>query len=299
VVELVTGVLLPRSTWTSHGPIRPLTPIDPAQLRGLSVHWPGSPGRWGASPALQESCRRLEDERRQHTSPSASDPSKPWNDLAYSCAVDLAGRAFEGRGIAWRPAANGDAAVNQRWLAVTVLMGAGDPVTPAAVDGVRTVRDAVLARYPHAVEVVGHRDLHPTECPGPRLYDLIRAGAFTGPATHIQEADVPLTDDDIDRIAAATASRVWTVGWPAPTADDPKRVERAQDRLVWAARGSGLTGTLDTILGMLRGGVPVALTDETVAQLAAAIVQRLPAGQVDQHAVAAAVRAELAAALAT
>ena len=315
----MTHALLPRSAWTSTGPIKSLTPLYPAEVRGLAVHWPGSPGRWGTTPTLEETARRLEDERRQHTSTSASDPSKPWSDIAYSLAVDLAGRLFDARGLRWRPAANGDADVNRRYVAVTVLMGADDPVTPAAVDAVRAARALVLQTYPHAVEVVGHRDLHQTECPGPGLYQLVRSGAFTAaPAAPAQEDDMPTADEVADAVLTrlakaatpgqdseadaavfAVARRVWTVGWPAGTADDPKRQETAQDRLVWAARGSGVAGTLDTILGLLRtGGGPVVLADQTVAALADAIVHRLPGGQTDPAAVAAAVRAELAAALA-
>lgn len=311
----MTHALLPRSTWTSRGPVNPLTPLDPSEVRGLAVHWPGSPGRWGPVPTLQDTARRLEDERIQHTSSSSSDPTKPWSDIAYSMAVDLAGRLFEARGLQWRPAANGDAAVNRRYLAVTVLMGAGDTVTPAAVDAVRAARAAVLARYPHAVEVVGHRDLHATDCPGDQLYRLVRSGAFT--AAPGEDDDMPTADEVADvllrRIATAAtpgrdqaadaavyaiARRVWTVGWPAGTAQEPDRQETAQERLVWAARGSALAGAVDSILGALRGGQPATLADETVQALADAIVAKLPAGMTDAAGVAAAVRAELAAALA-
>lgn len=196
--------LLPRSAWTSHGPIRPLTPLDPAQVRGLAVHWPGSTGAWGQTPTLAETIKRLETQRRQHTTPSLADPSKPWSDFGYCLAADLAGRLFEGRGLGYRPASNGSSVTNAAYPSITVLMGPRDKVTPAAVDAVRYARELLLERYPHATQIVGHRDLHPTECPGPELYELLQSGAFTAPVQ--EDDDMPTADEIADAIFSRLAS---------------------------------------------------------------------------------------------
>lgn len=293
----VVPELIPRSAWTSvPRPTGSLTRMVAEDVRGVAVHWPGSPGSWGAFPSQATSARRLEAERVQHTSPSTSDPSKPWADIAYSLACDLAGRVFDCRGVDYRPAANGDRVVNGRYVAVTVLMGVDDDVTTAAVEGVRFARRLVLARFPHAVEVVGHRDVHQTECPGPRLYDLVRSGAFTEPTT-VEDQMTPAEMTHLielmaanERLLDAVGRRVWSWEFPAPTSQEPGRTETSGERLVWASRGSALAPTLDTVLGAVR-----ALAD--VDGFAAAIAARLPAGGVDATAVASAVRAELGRAL--
>jgi hypothetical protein len=287
-----------RSAWTSHGPIRPLTLLDPASVLGMSVHWPGSTGRWGQTPTLAESAARLEAERVQHTSPSKSDSSKPWSDFAYDFACDLAGRVFEGRGIAYRSAANGNATTNSQYVAVTILMGDGDTLTPAAVEAVRYVRGLVLTRYPHAIRVIGHRDLYSTECPGPQAYALVRSGAF---ASAPEEDNMPTADEVADallrRVAAAPstptdavangalaafARQVWRHPFNNPTPDDPKALQSSGDRLLIAARGGAVGPALDAILGAVRA-------------LPAEITTRLPAGAVDLHALAVEVADELAA----
>lgn len=107
----------------------------------------------------------------------------------------------------------------------------------------------------------------------PQLRGLIRL-----PVT---EDDMPITDADLDAIA----KRVWTIGWPAPTPDNPQRVEAAQDRLLAAARGGGLA---DDIAALSRTGTPVALTQAQIDGIASAVMARLA------PAVAAAVSDELA-----
>lgn len=291
--------MYPRSAWTRSGPIRPLTPLDPAQVRGVAVHWPGAAGaQWGQAPTLAQSAARLEAERVQHTTPSKSDPSKPWSDIAYSQACDLAGRLFDLRGIGYRSAANGNQTTNSQYLAITILMGERDTLTPSAVDAVRAFRQQVLSRYPHATQVVGHRDLYSTECPGPQAYALVRSGAFASSLASTPEAPVSWNPADLEQLAdylaahpgflGAVSQRVWAHPFPAPTAEHPDHTEMAADRLVWAARQSAITPTLDTILGAVR---TLASPDE----LAAAIASRMPAGSVDPKALAAAVRAEFTA----
>jgi CHAP domain len=102
---------------------------------------------------------------------------------------------------------------------------------------------------------------------------------FITPPLATPEADMPLSQDDLaairalvrEEIRATVPAAVWASGWPAPTAEDPKRVELAQDRLVQAARGGGLGPALDTILGAVRQAA------DTQA-IAAAVAARIPAG---------------------
>lgn len=290
--------LLPRSAWSSTPRPIGLTPLDPAAVKGLAVHWPGAEtGTWGPAPTLAESAARLEAERAYHVT------GKGWSDVAYSAAVDLAGRMFDCRGLAWRPASNGNQTLNAQYPSVTVLMGPGDAVTPQAVAALRAVRAFHLARYPHATAVVGHRDLWSTDCPGPGLYQVVRSGILTSAPL---EADVPLDQADMKAIETLLArvipGLVWGSTWPAghdPESGGEVR-ESAQDRLLWASRGSVLAPTLDSVRSVLEeirshvaAGAVVTLSAQQVADIAAA-VDRAPA---DPAALAGAVVRALGAAI--
>lgn len=286
--------LLPRSAWTAHAPIRKLTPLDAAKVLGISVHWPGSSGSWGQTPTKEQTAARLEAERLQHTSPSKTDTTKPWSDIAYCAAVDLSGRCWSLRGLGIRSAANGNRTTNDQYVAVTVLMGPDDTLTDAAVDGVRYVRSLALARYPHATEVVGHRDLHSTQCPGDRIYELIRSGAFTHPPA--EEPDMPITDVEMDRLIermagnqkllnAISAEVLGPQASYAVRIDDPAKAEvTLSDGAPAVSPITSMRMTLDEIRTVR---TEVALLRKAVTDLAAA-------SGADPKALAAAVGDELA-----
>jgi len=173
--------LMTRADWTTHGPVRPLTRLDPAQVVGMAVHWPGTTGPIG-DPGARRIAARLEGYRAFHTDPEPV--GRGWSDIAYNVAVDQGGRIWPLRGIAWRSAANGDQATNMRYVAVLALVGPGEQPTPELLEGLRVVRrDNVLTSYPAARNVVGHRDVRPdpTDCPGDILERLIKAGTLLGP----------------------------------------------------------------------------------------------------------------------
>jgi len=217
--------LLPRSAWTSSPLPTNLTPIDsPA---GIAVHYTGSTSAYGTLASLAQSASRLEAERRMHVS-----PPRDWNDIAYNAAVDQAGRVFDLRGASHRSAANGNQLVNAAWGAVTILIGVGDTPTPDAIAGVAWWRQHVwLARWPNATKVIGHRNLYSTDCPGDPAYHLVTTGAF-------DLAPLLTPPEDPMPSPAEYAAAVWSAGWPVGPGKPP---ELAQDRLVAAARGGGLT----------------------------------------------------------
>lgn len=266
---------LGRSAWTSTPRPSGLAALDANRVEGLAIHWPGSSASLGGVPTLAQSAHRLEQERVQHTSRSSSDPTKPWSDIAYSFAVDQAGRIFDLRGVDARSAANGDATVNAHWLACTVLLGKGDAPSGEAVEAVRWLRsNVILKRYPHATRVVGHRDLHQTACPGDALYALVRSGAFTHPAgttpatNPIVTGGADVTEAEMDtligKMAAdgdllnAIAKRVG-VYYGVHIPGDPKTLAAPTDALsqMWAA----LAAILAT-LPRLGAGTTTATPDE-------------------------------------
>lgn len=256
-----------RSAWTDvRRPVDRLVPLTSAEVVGVAVHYTGSSRPLGQTASLALSVRRLEDERAFHT--AAPPKGRGWSDIAYNVAIDVEGRVFDARGIAYRSAANGDATVNRRYGAVTWLIGVGDRPTTAMVDAFKEWRQEYwLPRYPKAAAVVGHRDLYSTECPGDPAYALVRSGELT------TGVDVPLTDAEIDAIAT-----------------------RARDKLLAVTYGTDTSGrpfTLAMLLGEVRVNAIKAATGVDVNALANAIVAKLPPGQADPNAIATAVADEL------
>lgn len=179
-----TPTLLPRTAWTSHDPVHPLTLLYGPDVLGTACHWPGTTGPIGDS-GLAATARRLEGYRAFHTAPPA-DGGRGWNDIAYNVAIDQGGRAFDLRGISHWSAANGSVATNRRWIAVLFLIGPGEQPTAAALDTFRWLRSQVILKaYPAATKVLGHVDVRPepTACPGPLLEAHIKAGDLSRPWT--------------------------------------------------------------------------------------------------------------------
>jgi len=276
-----------RSAWTSSPrPADRLVPLDPGQVRGVAIHHTGSATPLGRT-TLQRSARRLEDERIVATG------VRGWSDVPCQAAIDVDGRVFDCRGIDHRPQANGNPTANAHYGAVTLLLGAGDDPTPAMVEAFRDWRlTHWLTRYPRATAVVGHRDLYPTDCPGPAVHDLIRSGALGGdqsvPATPTSGGSVPLTDAEIDAIAVRTRDRILAV--------------------TYGSQPDGRPFTLAMLWGEVRVNSLRAATGVDIEALATAILHRLAAGEaglpaqaappgLDAHALAVAVADELAARL--
>jgi len=113
--------------------------------------------------------------------------SREWADVAYSYMVCEHGYVYEGRGVGKGSAANGTTAANLAYYAVCGLVGKGDNVTSNLTDGIREAID-ICRRAGAGNEVVGHRDLFATECPGDVLYSFAKAGAPYSGAEHAQTA---------------------------------------------------------------------------------------------------------------
>ena len=70
---------------------------------------------WDSDMAGQELLAEI---RRWHTSPSDTDPSKPWADIGYQYVIDRQGEVMAGRGLERIPAAQ--APHNRRTVAICV-----------------------------------------------------------------------------------------------------------------------------------------------------------------------------------
>lgn len=172
-------VFLPRSAWTNHGPIRPLTKMSAAPLKGFAIHWPGNGVKHIDATNQAHIAAEIEGERKYHTRPGGLGVPQGGNDIAYQYAIDLLGRVWELRGVTNQSGANGNSASNKAYGAVTLLLGTDDVPSAAMIQAVRDFRRKIwLAHFPKATKVVGHRDVYSTDCPGPHAYPLVKDGTF-------------------------------------------------------------------------------------------------------------------------
>ena len=175
------GRFYPRSAWTDHGPARPLTPFNIAAAAGLAVHWPGTTtdDYDGAQlPTLAATVRRLRAWRDYHVE------VKRWADIAYQVAIDQAGRIIVLRGLSNRSAANGNEPANEHYGAVLLILGDQERPSPSMLLGFHTFYvqawrarggDPNVRTHDY---VRRHYGLGGTDCPGPIVSGLIKAGTL-------------------------------------------------------------------------------------------------------------------------
>ena len=172
-----------------------------------------------------------------------------WSDIAYNHAYDPQRRTFyEGRGFGVRPGAQ--ASYNTGTHALVVM---GDyqntPTTTVMVEDIAGFYLwAQTRQLLPAVTVKGHRDApnQNTPCPGQHLYQKL-------PTVNqlIEEAQMPLTDDDIQRI------------WRFPRVSGVD-IQTALTRIHDAT--AGFDDDVDLIVAAI-GALPAATVDEIKARL--------------------------------
>lgn len=157
-----------RAEWGA-APSRGTTRI-PGPVLGVTCHWEGPAMGW---PWPHTQCpRKVQAIQRYHQG------TKGWADVAYNALACPHGDVFEGRGPDVRSAANGESVIggNDRWYAVCYLAGVGDDFT-AEGQAAMLAAIAWLRQEGGAGKAVnGHRDHHPTECPGDAIYAWVRLG---------------------------------------------------------------------------------------------------------------------------
>ena len=138
----------PRSTWNARPPKRQPVPWSRPPA-GVVVHWVGGAGSLhGRDPAV--TIRSIQ----------ATQMAREYTDIAYNLLVDRDGGIWEGRGLAYRGAANGPA-TNATHVSVCVLDNQDDrPTRPSEL--------AVFQIWQHVGgELRLHREVNQTTCPGP------------------------------------------------------------------------------------------------------------------------------------
>ena len=162
---------LSRDQWSAAPPTKTL-PVSNA-LKGVCLHWMGF-------HIEGDTTRLVRSIQRNHMS-----PPKSWWDVAYNELISQTGVVVEGRGLTVRSGAQGGTRHNKAYVALGLLIGPGQPPTDAMVQAVRERISVVRYFQPQATEIVGHKDLKATTCPGPDVDRMIRAGIFEPGATTV------------------------------------------------------------------------------------------------------------------
>lgn len=97
--------------------------------------------------------------------------------LGYGFAVDQAGGVWEIRGFDIKSAANRD--WNHRTIPVVCLVSGAGPLSEAARHSVRALYAEAERRTGRKLNIVGHRDIGATSCPGAGIYGQIQLGLIT------------------------------------------------------------------------------------------------------------------------
>ena len=170
---------------------------DDTIRRGLVVHWPGV--NW---PGADWSARDHSVCQQKWREWQAFHMSRGSNDIEYGSALCYHRVWMEGRieFDRWdvRVGSNGTAEANYLYGSFSILIGPDDPLTQ---DLLRAAGEVVREHRDHGFGNVlkGHRDIVQTTCPGDAVFraiPLIEKYAQ-------EEPDMPLSDADIERIAAA------------------------------------------------------------------------------------------------
>lgn len=159
---------VPRSQWgaPAKSPAAALT-----SARGVKYHYLGTAYTSRAHDKCDDYVRSI---RAAHL----ADKKENYVDIAYSLLVCEHGAVYEGRGARKRPGANGTAELNSLDYAICALLGSSGLKEPpeAMLHGLVDAREYLRERGA-GTGIRGHRDGHPTACPGDALYEWIQRGA--------------------------------------------------------------------------------------------------------------------------
>lgn len=175
----------PRLTRRQWGAVA-VDPDRPTRVRstsGTAVHWVGPTiGTRGQLWDHSLCAGRVRGIQRAHI-------AGEWYDIAYNEVVCPHGTRYEGRGHNVQTGANGSAAGNASHYAILALVGVGNVITRALLDGLYDAAEDYRRNADAGPAMTTHRDIlrkhtgRTTECPGDVLYGLTRQGKFTHRAT--------------------------------------------------------------------------------------------------------------------
>lgn len=165
-----TPSLVPRSTWGAEPEVASrLNPVG-QKWRKITVHHSAEIPGFTLNGHYDNSVAALRKIQRYHIHENG------WGDIGYHYLIDGSGRVFEGRNDRWQGAhAGGDANVGNLGICLLGDFGGHQP-TPAALDALRRLIDEYRSTNGIPREqVVGHKDIKNTECPGKHLASWVRS----------------------------------------------------------------------------------------------------------------------------
>jgi len=225
----------------------------PSTCRGVALHWEGPKmGTWGHDQC-DNKVRQIED---FHVD------GRGWAGIAYNALVCPHGYIFEGRGIRYRNAANGDPTKNAAYYAVCFIGGQGDPFPDAARRAFIKAVQWLRADGGAGTKVIGHRDVTSTACPGDVIETWLKAtdfsaGVIVKPTTAVWGDPATWTigaiGADVTRLGERI--RVWWAhyGWGDPYTVGPGEPFSETDRGA-LSRLQRKWGYGDTPADLQRGG---------------------------------------------
>ncbi|MGW6977928.1 peptidoglycan-binding protein [Streptomyces sp. NPDC054932] len=164
-----------RAQWGARPSRYALTSIG--STRGVKIHYEGTyvPESLGRPDAHGQCAARVRSIQASHLANREED----YSDVAYNALVCPHGYVFEGRGAHRKTGANGTAALNVGHYAVCALLGSSGLTEPtdAQLAGLRDAVEWLRRDGDAGDEIKGHRDGHPTACPGGPLYAWVQRGA--------------------------------------------------------------------------------------------------------------------------
>lgn len=190
--------IISRAEWGA-APAKRTTELNPAVVRLFVVHHTATPFQ------DQKSIRAIQ---KFHQG-----PERRWSDIGYNFLVAPNGMVYEGRGWGFR----GAHAKGHNFESVGVAyVGHGSKPVPAPA------RRAIADLYREAekrcgsLQVVGHRDVGRTACPGDVLYRWVAQGGAEEPPV-ARERPVPREEPPVARRRPVPRSDrpAWMDAWAA------------------------------------------------------------------------------------
>lgn len=160
------------------------TLLPPSELKGVTVHWFGSPKAAATHAGCDDLLRSVQ---RTHMAPGGLGVPQGGADIGYNHACCPHGTLYELRGFGVKTGANGSALGNDTHAAIVYMAGVGDPFTDAGKVGLNDLIRQWRARGA-GTEVSPHKRWTGSTCPGPLILDWLAAGR---PAPATEEEDMP------------------------------------------------------------------------------------------------------------
>lgn len=182
------GLLISRREWGAKSPTHPPTRLDWSKIDAIAIHYSGA-----MADELPDYKQRVRGIQNFHMSSTPTDPSKPWNDIAYNYLVSRDGDKFVGRGSQVMSAAT--FGHNDHTVSICFLGGDRDGRDDVTEKGRRSISELIFqfenearkkvttvnAKHssgPRAFVVSGHKVFTGTECPGKELTSFINTKGF-------------------------------------------------------------------------------------------------------------------------